>query len=95
MSVRTPARGAARLLFRARRGPRLAYLASAAPLLEPFPGLARYPVPGVRDRLEPTDLLDRAVIPLGLDIPMALAAQFYLARLEDRPGKLGKAGGHD
>src|SRR6202035_1742866 len=61
---------------------------------EPGPRFPRDPIPGFRDRFEPADLLDGAVLPFGLDIPMARRGRPDLARLEDRPGTLGKAGGH-
>jgi hypothetical protein len=60
--------------------------ASAAALLEPGPRVAGDPIPGFSDRLELTDLLDGAVLPFGLDIPMTRVRCLDLARLEDRTG---------
>jgi hypothetical protein len=53
------------------------------------------PIPGFRDRLELSDLLDGAVLPFGLHIPVARVGGLNRVRLEDRAGKFGNAGGQD
>jgi hypothetical protein len=67
---------------------------SLAAIFGPHPRFVGYPTPCFRDRVKLTDLVYRAVSPLGLDIPMRHVGRFYLARLEHRPRILGQNSRH-